>query len=260
MDMQLTIGGDLDVNRLGFGAMRITGKGVWGPPRDRAEALRVLRRAIELGVNFIDTADSYGPDVSEQLIAEALHPYPSDLVIATKGGFERPGPDVWIENGRPEHLRRALDGSLKRLKLERIDLWQLHRIDDKVPRNEQFDVLAEFIRSGKVRHVGLSEVDVDDIEAARKYVPIVSVQNRYNVADREWDDVVDYCEREGIAFIHWYPLGAGKLRQRKMSMPEAIAWLLQRSPVMLPIPGTSQVKHLEENIQAAEIIASSGRT
>ena len=169
MDMQLTIGGDLNVNRLGFGAMRITGKGVWGPPRDRAEAMRVLRRAVELGVNFIDTADSYGPDVSEELIAEALHPYPSDLVIATKGGFERPGPDVWIENGRPEHLRRALDGSLKRLKLERIDLWQLHRIDDKVPRSEQFDVLAEFIRSGKVRHVGLSEVNVDDIEAARKY-------------------------------------------------------------------------------------------
>ena len=260
MDMQLTIGGDLDVNRLGFGAMRITGKGVWGPPRDRAEAVRVLRRAVELGVNFIDTADSYGPNVSEELIAEALHPYPSDLVIATKGGFERPGPDVWVENGRPEHLRRALDGSLKRLKLERIDLWQLHRIDDKVPRNEQFDVLAEFIRSGKVRHVGLSEVDVDDIEAARKYVPIVSVQNRYNVADREWDDVVDYCEREGIAFIPWYPLGAGKLKHRKMSMPEAIAWLLQRSPVMVPIPGTSQVKHLEENMQAAEIIASSGRT
>ena len=260
MDMQLTIGGDLNVNRLGFGAMRITGKGVWGPPRDRAEAMRVLRRAVELGVNFIDTADSYGPDVSEELIAEALHPYPSDLVIATKGGFERPGPDVWIENGRPEHLRRALDGSLKRLKLERIDLWQLHRIDDKVPRSEQFDVLAEFIRSGKVRHVGLSEVNVDDIEAARKYVPIVSVQNRYNVADREWDDVVDYCEREGIAFIPWYPLGAGKLKQRKISMPEAIAWLLQRSPVMLPIPGTSQVKHLEENMQAAEIIASSGRT
>jgi pyridoxine 4-dehydrogenase len=182
------------------------------------------------------------------------------LVIATKGGFERPGPDVWIENGDPEHLRRALDGSLKRLKLERIDLWQLHRIDDKVPRDEQFDVLAEFVRSGKVRHVGLSEVDIDDIDAAREHVSIVSVQNRYNVYDREWDDVVDYCEREGIAFIPWYPLAAGKLKRRKMSMPEAIAWLLQRSPVMLPIPGTSQVKHLEENMQAAKIIASSERT
>jgi pyridoxine 4-dehydrogenase len=260
MNLELTIGSDLTVNRIGYGAMRITGDGVWGPPRDRAEALRVLRRAIELGVNFIDTADSYGPNVSEELIAEALHPYPKDLVIATKGGFDRPGPDDWVENGRPEHLRRALEGSLKRLKLERIDLWQLHRIDEKVPRDEQFDLLAEFVRSGKVRHVGLSEVDVDDIKEARNYVPIVSVQNRYNVQDREWDDVVDYCEREGIAFIPWYPLNAGKIKRKKISMPEAIAWLLQRSPIMLPIPGTSKVKHLEENMQAAEIIASSAKT
>lgn len=260
MNLNMTIGNDLTVNRLGFGAMRITGDGVWGPPGDRAEAVRVLRRAIELGVNFIDTADSYGPYVSEELIAEALYPYPNDLVIATKGGYDRPGPDDWVENGRPEHLRRALDGSLKRLRLERIDLWQLHRIDDKVPRDEQFDVLAEFLRSGKVKHVGLSEVDVDDIEEARKYVPIVSVQNRYNVQDREWDDVVDYCEREGIAFIPWYPLNAGKFKRKKISTPEAIAWLLQRSPIMLPIPGTSKVKHLEENMQAAEIIASSAKT
>ena len=258
--MRLTIGGDLEVYRLGYGAMRITGDGIWGPPRDKAEALRVLRRAVELGVNFIDTADSYGPHVSEKLIAEALHPYPSELVIATKGGFQRPGPDDWVEDGRPEHLRRALDGSLKRLKLERIDLWQLHRIDENVPRDEQFDVLAEFVRSGKVRHVGLSEVDVDDIEAAREHVPIVSVQNRYNIHDREWDDVVDYCEREGIAFIPWYPLGAGKLKRRKLSMPQALAWLLERSPIVLPIPGTSKVKHLEENMRAPDFIASSAKT
>ncbi|HEY0672162.1 MAG TPA: aldo/keto reductase [Longimicrobiales bacterium] len=253
MDKQLTLGGDLTVNRLGYGAMRITGPGIFGPPRDKAEALRVLRRALELGVNFIDTADSYGPNVSEELIAEALHPYPEDLVIATKGGFERPGPDVWIENGRPDHLRRALDGSLRRLRLERIDLWQLHRIDPKVPRSEQFDVLAEFVKSGKVRHIGLSEVSVDDIKVARGYVEIVSVQNRYNVFDREWADVVEYCEREGIAFIPWYPLGAGKIARRGVSMQEAIAWLLHRSPIMLPIPGTSKVKHLEENMRALDI-------
>jgi pyridoxine 4-dehydrogenase len=253
MQKELTIGGDLTVNRLGYGAMRITGTGVWGPPRDKAEAIRVLRRALDLEVNFIDTADSYGPYVSEELIAEALHPYPRELVIATKGGFERPGPGVWVENGRPEYLRRALDGSLKRLKLERIDLWQLHRVDKKVPADEQYDVLAEFIRIGKVRHVGLSEVSVEQIEAARKYVPIVSVQNRYNFVDREWEDVVEYCEREGIAFIPWYPLGAGKIKSAELTMQDAIAWLLQRSPVMLPIPGTSQVKHLEENMRAYEV-------
>jgi aryl-alcohol dehydrogenase-like predicted oxidoreductase len=253
MDLQLTLGRDLEINRLGFGAMRLTGEGQFGPPRDKAEALAVLRRAVELGVNFIDTADSYGPNVSEELIAEALYPYADDLVIATKGGFERPAPHVWVENGRPEHLRRALDGSLQRLRLERIDLWQLHRIDEKVPRAEQFDVLAEFVRSGKVRHVGLSEVSVQDIEEARGYVPIVSVQNRYNIYDRDWDDVVDYCEREGIAFIPWAPLDSGRLKQRAISMTEAIAWLLHRSPIMLPIPGTSRVKHLEENMRAAEL-------
>ena len=253
MNLQLTLGGDLEINRLGFGAMRITGKGEFGPPRDKPEALRVLRRALELGINFIDTADSYGPYVSEELIAEALHPYPEGLVIATKGGFERPGPGVWVENGRPEHLRRALEGSLRRLRLERIDLWQLHRIDDKVPRDEQFDVLREFQRSGEVRHIGLSEVDIADIEEARQYVPIVSVQNRYNVYDRDWDDVVDYCEREGIAFIPWAPLDSGRMKNREISMTEAIAWLLHRSPVMLPIPGTSKVQHLEENMRAAEL-------
>jgi pyridoxine 4-dehydrogenase len=253
LDLQFRLGGDLEVYRLGFGAMRITGKGEFGTPRDKPAALRVLRRAVELGVNLIDTADSYGPYVSEELIAEALYPYPEGLVIATKGGFERPGPGVWVENGRPEHLRRALQGSLERLRLERIDLWQLHRIDSKVPRDEQFDVLAEFVHAGAVRHVGLSEVSVEDIAEARQYVPIVSVQNRYNIYDRDWDDVVDYCEREGIAFIPWAPLDSGRMKNRGISMTEAIAWLLHRSSVMLPIPGTSKVEHLEENMRAAEL-------
>ena len=244
-----SIGGDLTVSRLGFGAMRITGKGVFGPPRDRDEALAVLRRAIELGVNLIDTAESYGPGVSEELIAEALHPYPGDLVIATKGGFDRPAPSSWDENGRPERLREELEGSLKRLRLERIDLWQLHRIDPKVPEEEQFGAIVEFQREGKIRHAGLSEVTVEQIERARKFFPVVSVQNRYNQADREWENVLDYCERENIGFIPWYPLASGKI---KMSPPEALAWLLKRSPVMLPIPGTSKVKHLEENMKAWE--------
>ena len=257
------LGGDLTVDRMGYGAMRITGRGVWGEPSDRAEAIRVLRRAVELGVNFIDTADSYGPNVSEEIIAEALHPYPDGLVVATKGGFERSGPDEWTENGRPEHLRRALDGSLRRLKLDRIDLWQLHRIDQNVPEDEQLGVLADFVRQGKVRHVGLSEVGVEQIERARKVIPIVSVQNRYNVADREWDDVVDYCDRERIAFIPWFPLGAGKLdesaiakvakRRHASKMQVGLAWLLARSPMMLVIPGTSKVAHLEENIAAADV-------
>jgi aryl-alcohol dehydrogenase-like predicted oxidoreductase len=265
----LTIGGDLVVNRMGFGAMRLTGSGIFGPPADRAECIRVVRRAVELGVDFIDTADSYGPDVSEEIIAEALRPYPEGLVIATKAGFERPGPDRWTSNGRPEYLRRRLLGSLERLGLERIDLWQLHRIDPKVPEGEQFGAVAEFVREGLVRHVGLSEVDVDAIERARRVLPIVSVQNRYNVVDREWDDVVDYCEREGIAFIPWYPLGAGSLgreaeerdalervrrvarRHQASDLQVALAWLLARSPVMLPIPGTSKVAHLEENVAAA---------
>ncbi len=250
MQTQFKLGNDLTVNRLGFGAMRITGDGVWGPPKDRKEVLAVLRRAIELDVNLIDTAESYGPHVSEELIAEALHPYPKNLVIATKGGFDRPGPNNWVENGRPERLREELDGSLRRLKLDRIDLWQLHRIDPNVPADKQFDAVASFQREGKVRHIGLSEVSIKQIEHARKFFNVVSVQNRYNLADREWDDVVDYCERESIGFIPWFPLQVGKLAAKAAV---ALAWLLKRSPVMLPIPGTSRVKHLEENMEAASI-------
>jgi aryl-alcohol dehydrogenase-like predicted oxidoreductase len=250
---------------MGYGAMRITGKGVWGPPANHDEAIRVLQRAVTLGVNFIDTANSYGPYVSEELIAEALFPYPPELVIATKGGFERPGPDKWVTNGRPEHLRTELDGSLKRLRLDRIDLYQLHRIDRKVPAAEQFDAIAEFVREGKVRHVGLSEVGVDEIRSARDVLPIVSVQNRYNVADRAWEDVLRYCEQEGIAFIPWYPLGAGSLadehgaidrvatRHHLSSLGVALAWLLAHSPMMLVIPGTSSVRHLEENVAVAGV-------
>ncbi|HEY4218754.1 MAG TPA: aldo/keto reductase [Gemmatimonadaceae bacterium] len=270
----MQLGDDLRVNRMGFGSMRITGDGIWGPPADRDEALRTLRRAVELGVDFIDTADSYGPFVSEELIAEALHPYPAGLIIATKGGFERTGPNKWVTNGRPEHLRSALEGSLKRLRLERIDLWQLHRIDDKVPDAEQFDVLAEFIQQGKVRHVGLSEVSVEQIERARKVVPIVSVQNRYNVADRDWQDVVDYCTKEHIAFIPWSPLGAGTIEKKPKhealakriddvakahdasAMQVALAWLLAQTPSMLVIPGTSKAAHVEQNIRAAELTLS----
>ena len=260
----ITIGDDLTVNRMGFGAMRLTGRGIWGPPTDRPEAIRVLRRAIELGVDFIDTADSYGPEVSEEIIAEALHPYPEGLVIATKGGLERPGPDKWVTNGRPDYLRRQLKSSLRRLKVERIDLWQLHRIDEKVPEDEQFDVIREFQQEGLVRHLGLSEVTVAQIERARRVVPIVSVQNRYNLTDREWEAEVDYSEREGLAFLPWFPLAAGELDEsgplarvarRHGATPYqiALAWLLARSPAMLVIPGTSSVSHLEENIRAAEI-------
>lgn len=259
----ITLGGELTVNRMGFGAMRLTGPGIWGPPRNRAEAIRVLQRAVELGVNFIDTADSYGPHIAEQLIAEALYPYPG-LVIATKGGLERPGPDQWVENGRPEFLRRQLEGSLRRLKLERIDLWQLHRIDPKVPAQEQFEALREFQREGLVRHLGLSEVSAEDIDRARQVVPIVSVQNRYNVGDRKWEGEVDYCEREQLAFLPWFPLSAGTLseggalhrvaqRHGATVYQIALAWLLARSPAMLVIPGTSSVAHLEENVAAAEI-------
>ena len=243
------LGGDLPVHRLGFGAMRITGNGVWGPPRDEAEALAVLRRAIELGVNLIDTAESYGPHVSEELIAKALHPYPKELVIATKGGFDRPGPGNWVVNCKPARLREELEGSLRRLRLERIDLYQLHRIDPGVPEEEQFETLVAFQREGKVRHIGLSEVSVDDIERARKYFDVVSVQNLYNLADRQWEEVVDYCEQENIGFIPWYPLNTGKLKDKRL----ALAWLLKRAKVMLPIPGTSKVKHLEENVSAAGI-------
>lgn len=258
----VTLGGDLTVNRMGFGAMRLTGKGIWGPPKNPERAVRVLQRAVELGVNFFDTADSYGPYVAEELIAEALYPYPG-LVIATKGGLDRPGPDQWVENGRPDNLRRKLEGSLKRLKVERIDLWQLHRIDPKVPAQEQLEAVREFQREGLIRHVGLSEVSVDQIEQARKVVPIVSVQNRYNVTDRKWDNEVEYCEREGLAFIPWFPLSAGSLEAEALHRVAqrhgatvyqiALAWLLARSPAMLVIPGTSSVEHLEENVAAAEI-------
>jgi aryl-alcohol dehydrogenase-like predicted oxidoreductase len=241
-----SLGGDMPVHRLGFGAMRLTGNGIWGPPKDRKECIAVLRRAIELGVNLIDTAESYGPHVSEEIIAEALHPYPKGLVIATKGGLDRPGPSQWVPNGRPERLREELEGSLRRLKLDRIDLWQLHRIDEKVPEEEQFGVIQQFIAEGKVRHAGLSEVDVEQIGRARKFFDVVSVQNLYNMINRDWDDVVDYCEREKIGFIPWYPLNAGK----KVEPKKALAWLLKRSPVMLPIPGTSKVAHLEENMAA----------
>ena len=260
------LGGDLPVHRMGFGAMRITGKGIWGPPADREESLRVLRRALELGVNLIDTADAYGPYVSEELIAEALYPYPEGLVIATKAGLERPGPDQWTSNGRPEHLRRAIEGSLRRLRVERIDLYQLHRIDPDVPADEQFGTMAELRREGKLLHFGLSEVGIDEIEAARRVLPVVSVQNRYNLQDRrQWEGVVEYCEREGIAFIPWFPLAAGplareggpveRIARRLGATPGqvALAWLLRRSPVMLPIPGTSKVRHLEENVAAAAL-------
>jgi aryl-alcohol dehydrogenase-like predicted oxidoreductase len=258
----ITLGGDLTVNRMGFGAMRLTGKGIWGPPRHPEQAVRVLQRAVELGVDFFDTAAAYGPHVAEELIAEALYPYPG-LVIATKGGLERPGPDRWVENGRPDYLREQLEGSLRRLRVERIDLWQLHRIDPKVPAQEQFEAVREFQREGLIRHVGLSEVSVDQIEQARKVVPIVSVQNRYNVTDRKWDKDVEYCEREGLAFIPWFPLSAGTVEAEALHRVAqrhgatvyqiALAWLLARSPAMLVIPGTSSVEHLEENVAAAEI-------
>jgi pyridoxine 4-dehydrogenase len=259
------IGDDLAVHRLGFGAMRITGNGIWGPPQDRAESIRVLRRTIELDINFIDTADSYGPAVSEELIAEALYPYPKGLVIATKAGFDRTGPNQWVTNGRPEHLRAACDGSLKRLRLDRIDLFQLHRIDTKVPANDQLETLKDLQKQGKIKHVGLSEVTVEQIEHARTIIPIVSVQNHYSVVDRSADEVLNYCEREKIGFIPYFPLGAGKVSGTASAIARdaeklhitpsqlALAWLLKRSPVMLPIPGTSQVAHLEENIAAASI-------
>jgi pyridoxine 4-dehydrogenase len=258
------IGGDLTVNRLGFGAMRITGRGVWGEPDDRAEALRVLRRLPELGVNFIDTADSYGPFVSEDLIREALHPY-DGIVVATKGGYTRHGPDIWEELGRPEYLRQCVLMSLRRLGVKRIDLWQLHRIDEKTPRDEQFGVIADMQREGLIRHVGLSEVSVADIEDARRYFAVASVQNMYNLVSRRSEDVLDFCAREGIAFIPWYPLGAGRLardgtvldrvakRLGATGAQVALAWVLRRSRVMLPIPGTSRVSHLEENVAAASI-------
>jgi aryl-alcohol dehydrogenase-like predicted oxidoreductase len=259
----ISLGGDLTVNRLGFGAMRLTGEGIWGPPRDRAASIAVLRRAVELGVNFIDTADSYGPNVSEELIAEALAPYPKDLVIATKGGWNRPGPNQWTHDASPAHLREAVEGSLKRLRLDRIDVYQLHVPDPVVPFDASIETLANMQSEGKIRLVGLSNVTVEHIERARKIVPIVSIQNRYSFADREWDNVVDYCERNGIAFIPWFPLGAGRVaggllgriaKARKVKPIQiALAWLLKRSPIMLPIPGTSSIAHLEENVEAASL-------
>jgi pyridoxine 4-dehydrogenase len=264
MNTTFKIGGDLEVNRLGFGAMRITGEGVWGWPPDKAAALQVLKRAVQLGVNLIDTADAYGPETSELLIAEALHPYPKDLVIATKGGLIRPGPGEWEPNGRPDYLKSCVDKSLKRLRLERIDLYQLHRIDPKVPMDDSLGALKEAQQAGKIRHVGLSEVSTQEIDKARKILPIVSVQNRYNVEDRKWDKVVDYCEKENLGFLPWFPVGGG--RGVKSSTLEAIAkahsvdvyqvalaWLLQRSSAMLPIPGTSKVAHLEDNVAAAKL-------
>ncbi len=255
--------GDVTVHRLGFGAMRLTGAGIWGEPRNHAAAIAVLRRALELGIDFIDTADSYGPEVSERLIAEALHPYPQGLVIATKGGLLRPGPDRWTPKGTPEHLRAACEGSLRRLRRERIDLYQLHRIDPAVPFEEQFGTLVRLRDEGKIRHIGLSEVGVAEIERARRIVPIASVQNRYNLVERQYEGVLEYCEREGLGFIPWFPLVAGSLAKRGSPLARAaerlkttpaqvaLAWLLARSPVMLPIPGTSSVQHLEENTAAA---------
>lgn len=259
----ISLGGELSVNRLGFGAMRLTGDGIWGPPKDRKRALTVLRRAVELGVNFIDTADSYGPNTSEELIAEALYPYPPDLVIATKGGWERPGPGQWTHNATPAHLRKAVEGSLRRLRLDRIAVYQLHHPDPVVSLDASVETLAELQREGKIQLVALSNVTQEHIERARKIVPIVSVQNRYSFADREWDYVVDYCERNRIAFIPWFPLGAGKAAgdilneiaraHNAKPMQVALAWLLQRSAMMLPIPGTSSVEHLEENVAAASL-------
>ncbi len=259
----ISLGGEISVHRLGFGAMRLTGEGIWGPPKDRKGAIAVLRRAVELDVNFIDTADSYGPHANEELIAEALFPYPAGLVIATKGGWNRPGPNQWTHDATPAHLRSAVEGSLKRLRLDRIEVYQLHTPDPVVSFEASMETLAQLRNEGKIRLIGLSNVTQEHIERARKIVPIVSVQNRYSFADREWDYVVDYCERNGITFIPWFPLGAGRVagdvleriaRARQATpMQVAIAWLLRRSTQMLPIPGTSSVEHLEENVAAASL-------
>ena len=258
------LSGELEIHRLGFGAMRVTGPGIWGPPVDRAEALRTLRRVPELGIDFIDTADSYGPFVSEELLREALHPY-EGLVVATKAGLERPGPDRWVPNGRPEYLIEACKGSMKRLGVERIDLWQLHRIDSRVPRDEQFGAVRKLIDEGYIRFAGLSQASVEEIQAASRVFPVATTQNRYNYDDRSSEGVLDYCEQHGIGFIPWYPLSAGALakddgelatmakRLGATRAQAALAWLLQRSPVMLPIPGTSRVAHLEENAAAAKL-------
>ena len=264
-NMTFKLGGDLTVNRLGFGAMRITGEGIWGWPPDRENALKVLRRAVELGVNLIDTADAYGPETSELLIAETIHPYPNGLVIATKGGLTRPGPGDWVPNCRPEHLKQALEGSLKRLRLEGIDLYQLHTIDSKVPIEESVGALKQMQDAGKIRHVGLSNVDSEEIARARKIVPIVSVQNRYNIEDRKSENVLAYCEKENLGFLPWFPIGGSHGLKPESPLNTAakahggsvyqvaLAWLLERSPVMLPIPGTSSLAHLEENVAAAKL-------
>jgi pyridoxine 4-dehydrogenase len=259
----VSLGGEISVHRLGFGAMRLTGEGIWGPPRDRKGALAVLRRAVELDINFIDTADSYGPNVSEELIAEALFPYPTGLLIATKGGWNRPGPNQWTHDATPEHLRNAVEGSLKRLRVDRVDVYQLHIPDPVVSFEASVETLAKMRNEGKIRLVALSNVTQEHIERARRIVPIVSVQNRYSFADREWDYVVAYCERNGIAFIPWFPLGAGRvagdvlnrIAQAHHAGPTqiALAWLLRRSPIMLPIPGTSLIEHLEQNVAAASL-------
>jgi pyridoxine 4-dehydrogenase len=259
----LSLDGEISVHRLGFGAMRLTGEGIWGPPKDRKGALAVLRRAVELDINFIDTADSYGPHANEELIAEALFPYKPGLVIATKGGWNRPGPNQWTHDASPSHLRTAVEGSLKRLRLDRIELYQLHTPDPVVSFEASVETLAQLRNEGKIRLIGLSNVTQEHIERARKIVPIVSVQNRYSFADREWDYVVDYCQRNGIAFIPWFPLGAGKVAgdvleriaraHQATPMQIAIAWLLRRSPIMLPIPGTSSIEHLEQNVAAASL-------
>ncbi len=273
-DFQRAVGtvvlGDLSIRRMGFGAMRITGRGIWGPPRDREQALRVLRRAVELGVNLIDTADSYGPEVSESLIADALSPYPAGLVIATKGGFLRPGPNRWVANGRPEHLRQACEASLRRLRLGRVDVYQLHTVDPAVPFEDSVEALAQLRSEGKIRHVGLSNVTADQLDRARRIVPIVSVQNRFHIQDRGRENVLQACERAGLVFIPWAPLAQGSLQARFGSLARvakrlgatpgqvALAWLLHRSPVMLPIPGTSSVEHLRENLAAAELKLDAG--
>jgi pyridoxine 4-dehydrogenase len=259
------LGGDLPVNRLGYGAMRLTGDGIWGPPKDKAGAIKVLKRLLDLGVNFIDTADSYGPYISEELIAEALYPYPKDLVIATKAGLLRTGPNKWPTLGRPEYLQQEVEMSLRRMKLERIDLWQLHRIDPKVPVEESLGIIKKLQEQGKIRHVGLSEVKPKEIDQARKVIEIVSVQNQYNIGDRQHEDVLQYCEKNKLAFIPWFPVASGKLanpggpldaaakRHNATVSQLSLAWLLHHSPVQLPIPGTTSVQHLEENVAAADV-------
>lgn len=270
MSVQKTfkLGGDLEVNRLGFGAMRITGEGIWGDPADPTEAKRVLQRAVELGVNFIDTADSYGPYVSEELIGETLAPYAKGVVIATKGGLTRTGPNKWLPVGRPEYLEQEVLMSLRRLRTDTIDLWQLHRIDPKVPVEDSLAPILQLQKQGKIRHIGLSEVKVPEIEQVRKFAKVVSVQNMYNLTQRQHEDVLDYCDKEGLGFIPWFPVASGKLAQPGGKLDQiakkhnatvsqlSIAWLLHRSPVMLPIPGTSKVAHLEENVKAADVTLS----